>query len=306
MMIAVEKFINDLCSHLYGIKPIRMKRMAFGHCNVVYEVRVGERALIVRTNEDPAVLKGTASNMNQLAALGLPVPDMIDMDLSMQEYPFAYMILRKIPGRDLRYELPHMTTAQMTAVAEHIVSFQNLAGKLPHGTGYGWVSIGEKGPFSSWFEVVQRDLESHIHQVKNDLSAAAIQVLYSQFDALQLYLEQIEPVCFLDDITIKNVIVENGVLQGLIDFDWVCYGDPLYMIALTQTAIISDISDEKALFYIEELCRIMEINEQQRDIVNWYSVIHGLRFLEHQRKENHDDCVKRVVAFMQKVIGSNN
>ena len=53
-----------------------------------------------------------------------------------------------------------------------------------------------------------------------------------------------EPICFLDDLTIKNVIVAEGKLQGIVDFDWVCYGDPLYMIALTQTAVVSDIGEQ--------------------------------------------------------------
>jgi len=35
-------------------------------------------------------------------------------------------------------------------------------------------------------------------------------------------------ICFLDDLTTKNVIVQDGVLQGVVDFDHVCYGDPLF------------------------------------------------------------------------------
>ena len=74
------------------------------------------------------------------------------------------------------------------------------------------------------------------------------------------------------------------------------------MVALTQIAIVSDITEGHALFYIEELCRIMGINAQQRDVVNFYSVVHGLQFLEHQRSGQYDECVKRVVAFMQNVL----
>ena len=42
----------------------------------------------------------------------------------------------------------------------------------------------------------------------------------------------------LDDITTKNVIVSAGELQGFVDFDNVCYGDPLYMLGLTMVAIL--------------------------------------------------------------------
>ena len=43
-----------------------------------------------------------------------------------------------------------------------------------------------------------------------------------------------------------------GELQGMVDFDVVCYGDPLYMVGLTATAIVIDVGTRE-LFYVEEL-----------------------------------------------------
>jgi hypothetical protein len=47
------------------------------------------------------------------------------------------MLLEKIPGRDLRYELPTMSAAQMTHLAEQIVGFQRVVATLPPGNGFG-------------------------------------------------------------------------------------------------------------------------------------------------------------------------
>ncbi|GAB6926152.1 hypothetical protein JCM10914A_01350 [Paenibacillus sp. JCM 10914] len=77
--------------------------------------------------------------------------------------------------------------------------------------------------------------------------------LHQKYQDYEQCFRQVQPICFLDDITIKNVMIHAGELQGIIDLDWVCYGDPFYMLALTQTAIVSDIGIA-GMPYIEALC----------------------------------------------------
>ena len=48
--------------------------------------------------------------------------------------------------------------------------------------------------------------------------------------------------------------MENSELQGPVDFDCVWYGDPLFWMALTGTAIVSDVG-EAGRFYLQELKR---------------------------------------------------
>jgi aminoglycoside phosphotransferase (APT) family kinase protein len=300
--VTVPSHIERLVNVHYGTEPTGIERMPFGHCNVVYAVTIHEQQLIIRTNDDPAVMRGTESNLSLLADLGLPVPEILAVDITKQQFPFAYIILNRIVGRDLRFELQHMTAKQMSVLAGQIVHFQSKVGQLSSGAGFGWVPIGEKGPYGSWLEIIIRDVESHIHEVENDLTAEQFDEIFFILNEYRTYFELIEPRCFLDDITIKNVIVSNGELQGLIDFDWVCYGDPLYMIGLTQTAILSDVPDVSALFYIDELCRIMGITGQQRRIVDFYSVVHGLRFVGYHRNENNDEAAKRVLSFIRSYV----
>ncbi len=94
----------------------------------------------------------------------------------------------------------------------------------------------------------------------------------------------------------------QGELQGIIDFDWVCYGDPLYMIALTEIAIVSDIHTKEALFYIEELCRLSEVDERKRAVIDLYSLIHALEFLAFHRKNNDDQAYERVRTSLNRWI----
>jgi len=88
----------------------------------------------------------------------------------------------------------------------------------------------------------------------------------------------VPPTCFLDDITVKNVIVRSGELQGLVDFDCVCYGDPLLWLALTATGVVSDVGTRE-LFYIEELKRLWKVLPEQEPVLALYAAIFALDFL---------------------------
>jgi len=294
--------VGRLISATFGSEPDNLERMTFGHRNLVYRADVGGRSFIVRTNADRSVMRRTADNMTDLRELGIPVPRILAYDMESTTYPFSYMILEEIPGRDLRYELPDMTEEQMTAVAEKVVSFQRSVRRIPRGEGYGWRAIGEKGLFDSWQQLIALDREDHFRQSGETVGTELMGKLDRRLELLHPYFAEVEPICFLDDLTIKNVIVEKGDLRGVVDFDVVCYGDPLYFIALTQTAILCDVGEER-LFYAEELCRMMELDERQRRIVDVYSALFAGSFLDYCRKNEDEAAEQRLLSHMGKWLG---
>lgn len=294
-----EKSIQLLAVETLGCQPTKLERMTFGHRNVVYRAESSERSIIIRTNTDRSVMRGTADNMADLRELGIPVPRILASDLESSTYPFSYMVLEEIPGRDLRDELPDMTGSQMTAVAERIVSFQRQAARLPRSEGYGWVSIGEKGPFDSWQDLIDSERAQNFRSSGEIVGEEPLALLDQSLERLHPYFAKIEPVCFLDDLTIKNVIVQNGELQGIVDFDVVCFGDPLYFIALTQTAILCDVGEDR-LFYANELCRCMDLSEEQKQIVNVYAALFAGSFLDTCRNNGDKEAERRLLHYMEK------
>ena len=260
--------------------PITMERMTFGHNSITYSADFADRApIIIRTNRNPAVFAKTRSNLTHLAQLGLPVPCVLAADLSCSRFPFAYLILEKIPGRDLRYELPTMTPAQMTGTAGQIVGFQKAVGAgLPQGDGFGYVSIGETGPFPTWKALLHDETE---YRVLFDGPFASYKTRFAEaFRRCDRYLDNVMPTCFLDDLTTKNVIVEQGQLRGVIDFDTVCYGDPLFMVGLTAATVVCDVG-LNALVYVDEVRRLWNLSAAQNQAADLYSALMTLRFL-HQ------------------------
>ena len=74
------------------------------------------------------------------------------------------------------------------------------------------------------------------------------------------------------------MIIQHGELQGLVDFDCVCYGDPLYWLALTATGVVSDVG-LRELFYVEELKRLLTLTPEQEQVLALYSAGMALDFV---------------------------
>jgi aminoglycoside phosphotransferase (APT) family kinase protein len=292
-----EGLVHQLVAETFGGVVRSSVRMAYGHGSVTYRVAVEDASLIVRTNVDPNVYSGTLANLDTLRALGLPVPTVLGSDLSRQRFPFAYVITDTFAGRDLGYELAEMTGAQMTSLAEQIVGFERRASRLPLSSRYGFMPIGAAGTHARWIDAVRADRGEVL---SGDVTAGAVTAgavtvrsvvagddaelstliddVNRLFDRVEPRLDRIEPTCFLDDLTTKNVMVHAGALQGVVDFDVVCYGDPMYWLALTQVAVLSDVG-APGQFYVDELTRLWSPSAFERANLALYSGLHAIEFL---------------------------
>lgn len=283
---------------MLGETPSAVIRMMFGHRSISYDVTLANRSLVVRTNADPNVFAGTSANLAALRKLGLPVSKLIASDLTKAVYPAAYMILEKIPGRDLRFELDTMTPAQKRRLAEQIVGFQRKVASLPKKKGFGYAAIGETARFSTWLELIVSEIRKDL---PDDLEPPLERLhnrVFGLTDAFTPYLEKVSPTCFLDDLTTKNVIVQNGELRGLIDFDVVCYGDPLWTLGLTASAIVFDLGPEH-LDYVDALCDAYELDEAARAVVTWYAALFALTFWASGSQEQRKRLLHALESWLE-------
>jgi hypothetical protein len=65
---------------------------------------------------------------------------------------------------------------------------------------------------------------------------------------------------------------------GIVDVDVVCYGDPMYMLGLTTTAIIADL-DTVQLRYVDALRKAWRVTDVQYRRACLYSALMGMDFL---------------------------
>jgi aminoglycoside phosphotransferase (APT) family kinase protein len=182
----------------------------------------------------------------------------------------SFIILNWIPGRDLADELGSMTRAQMTMVAQQVVNCQRRLGALPQARRCGWAPIGGTGALANWSEAFGEPCTAPLDD-GTLLSSLRARLCHVRL-GLEPYLATIAPVCFLDDLTHKNVLVQNGVLRGIIDVDYACYGDPLLTVGATLAGIVSNMA-QPAEFYVDELIRFWNPDPSQLRAIHFYAAL---------------------------------
>jgi len=274
----------------FGATPAGIEQMSFGESSVTFGASVGGEMLIVRTHQDPKTFSGTQGTLDALRALGIPVPQLIAVDLSCRSVRFAYMITERFPGRDLRFEISSMTHSQLSALAEQIMDFERRASTLGSPGRYGYAPVGAVPPHSTWLDAMASDarISSRLPLELQPLLSKIELAIERHAD----YIRGVKSVCFLDDLTTKNVIVHDGKLSGVVDFDCVCYGDPLWHVALTKAAVAADVGDGY-LGYVDELCRYGAIGSKLSPIINLYAAMHGIEFLHDQPQNTSEAAAMR-------------
>lgn len=179
------------------------------------------------------------------------------------------------------------------------MGFQRRVDSLAHGKGYGYAALGKDGPATSWVEVVESQL-GDVTQMRSPRLATFTRAVKEALHARSHEMSAVPATCFLDDLTTKNVIVQDGVLQGVVDFDQVCYGDPLFWIALTSVAIVSDVG-ETGLTYAEELCESWGVDPRPAGGLALYTAVHCHRFLANRSPEG-SSWLERMLAYGERQI----
>jgi aminoglycoside phosphotransferase (APT) family kinase protein len=254
----VDSGVSQVLFGLLGAEPISLQRLTMGYSSSrTYLVEVADSMVVVKVSDDPCALANTAQNIATLARLDIPVPTVLGYDDSQRHVPGAVLVMSRIGGRDLRHELPTMTKLQMSTLAHKIVEFQRRAATVPPvGSGCGFVGVAQPAE-RSWIDVVRHPNGYRYADPLPGDTAGLVPRLWAAIDMAAPYLSEVRPVCFLDDLTTKNVMMCDGELSGVVDFDCVAFGDPLFHLGLTAAAVTADVPGH-CRFYVDELIRLSD------------------------------------------------
>ena len=81
---------------------------------------------------------------------------------------------------------------------------------------------------------------------------------------------------YLDDIAMKNVIVDRGNFTGVVDIDYLSYGDNLMAVAYMKMWILKNGYD---LDYIDFWIYEMNITPEQSKLLDLYTLRYCLEFM---------------------------
>lgn len=284
-----ESIVNEICLKSFNEYPSRIKFFEIGYGNYVYKICFGEETFVLRINNDKHAYKDTIYWLNRLQPLNLPIPAIID---NGKYNEFSYLVLSYIHGDDLGNIYLNLSDEEKRDIARNIVNIQNKVSTLPKNSGYGdLTSYNDKSYKKTWKEVILEHLNrSRLRIKENNIfdyrKVDSVEVLLENYND---YFNVIEPIPFLDDLSSKNVLIYCGKLSGIIDIDWMCFGDKLYYVALTNMALISLGYDTK---YVEYIMNEMNSLEIERKILKLYTLVFCLDFMGEKGMKFKDKVIK--------------
>jgi len=300
---------TEIAGAYWGRAPTSVVRFTTGIGHWVYDVTgPADEKLVVRIG-NPGQHEDFAGALHWsalLRPLGVPLPRLLE---SGAWCGLPYLVLERLPGTDLIHVYNQLDLRQKQQLAAEVCSIQRRVASVGAGPGYGFVRVAAEACCSSWAEVIELSLsrsKTRIEQRKL-LSCRAVDQVRRHVNELQGYFAGIEPLPFLDDVTTKNVLVHEGVLSGIVDVDWICYGDPLFTLALTRASLLAAGRD---LDYTDAWAQLVATTPEQKRAVRFYTALFCADFLSEVGHAFNSEAaavdfawVERVEAVLQAQLG---
>jgi aminoglycoside phosphotransferase (APT) family kinase protein len=259
-----------------------VSRFPTGRGHYVYDIALagGRRCVVRLTRPD---LRRTAAGAvywhGRLKRLGVPVPELYYADPDGREHEWPVLIMERLPGADLGHVYPRLTAEQKRSLAVRIADIQRRVAALPSGPGYGYAtSYDDAQLHPTWKAALDAELARSTARLKAArlFDPGLVEPVQGLIDARAAYWARVRPHPYLDDTTTKNVIVGDGRLSGIVDTDYVAFGDRLMPLALTQASLLASGFDTE---YVDAWQAALDLTAEERAIVPVYTALYCADFL---------------------------
>lgn len=284
-MIAVPTEHDAACilHDALGKQAQSIRRFPTGLAHYVYDVETdeGEKLVIRLARPDlKYFFEGALSWYPLLKSKNIPLPDLYFSSLDDAKLGFPVMIMERLPGKDLGEVYPYLTANQKHQIADQIITIQKSVATLPIGKGYGYArSADDSALHPQWINVLEASIQRSQQRFEATGFTAhhAVNRVKQAMNTHRNYFEDVKPICFLDDTTTKNVLVDaSGHLSGIVDADAVAFGDPLLTLALTRMSLLSSGYDTD---YTDYWAAQLSLTSDQQQAVNLYTALYCLDFM---------------------------
>ena len=246
----------------------------------VYTVVFNDTKYVIKISDDKNLIIGSTYWLNKVKDLDIPTPCVIAENLVNAPY---YFVMSFIPGKDLGLVYSSLLKSEKKIIAKKIIGFQKEIKKLPMAKGFGSLNSYEDSEniCSSWEESLLNDINRAEEAIINNgiFSVEYVLKLKQIMPYFKEYFNSIKPEPFLDDITTKNVLIHEGKLSGIIDLDWISFGDEVLFLGLVTMALLSMKAD---IDYADYLKDEMNLNEMQERALKFYVLMFCVIFMSEK------------------------
>ncbi len=301
----MEAVIQEILTENNIETPNRIERCSIGHGNYVFILDYIQNKKIIRMN-DEGNLYSEYENfeywVSKLKDIDIPVPNII----SIGKYKnYNYIILDYIEGKDLGEVYTLLTEEQKMNIAKKIVGIQTrVQNNLLQNDQYGSVyKYNDNTGFDTWKEYILDSLEKSKQNIRKNkiFDEAKVDKLIELIEKYNEYFDKVEPKAFLDDISNKNLIIHKGDISGIIDLDWMGFGDLLSFVGYNNMALLDmEVDTNYIVYMIQEL----NLNDFQKQIVLFYTLVFCVDFMSEKGQTFQDKKIyvdERIVDKLNRI-----
>jgi aminoglycoside phosphotransferase (APT) family kinase protein len=274
-----EKAAAYVTSHLIGETVTSVSRLTTGNQNYVYAVDTEQSTYVIRmTHKFRDKFVSALFWQEQLIPLGVPLARFIAQDLDGQYSPFPALLMKRLPGADIGKAYSSLTAEQKKSIAQQMVDIHAKLSALPDGSKYGYTP---DPPHDTWVDFLAKDLNVASNRINKAqiFDKDVVEIAFSELDSLKEDLLKIRPRPFMPDTTVKNVIIHDGALVGIVDVDDICYGDSLFTLSLTYAGSEIDGHDTD---YADTWAGFLGLDIHAQRRLEFYRLLHTIWFMGEQ------------------------
>lgn len=271
-------------------------RMLTGEQYFVFDIKTVHSEYVIRMTDSTHLNNFITAIywQNKLIPLGIPLAKFINSDLNGEHSTFPSLLMNRLSGSDLCNVYSKLTDSDKKNLAQEIIQIQALTNPLPDGTGYGITPSYEQIPADkSWYEF----LINRLYLFKKIIRKNAIydennvDLVINLAKQMKDELQDIPARPFLWDASERNVIINEGHITGIVDVDDICFGDPLFVIALTSVALETEGHDT---LYTDYWAEGLQLDTYAQQRLHFYRLFYSIVFM---RKHDMKTTNAKMVVF---------
>lgn len=274
-----NEIITEVIKSKLNESVVDIERMKIGMMNEVYVVTTPSRKVVFRMNKNKSAMLGVDKNIALFNSLDINVPTIITSDYSQETYPFNYQVLSYIEGKDLGAVIGSLSDSELKSIANEVVSIFKKLTAIPTNGKFGWVEGNDSKLKDTWAEVIRGD---KIEERNKKTGVVGDELVQKEKDLYQKYLpyfSTVKSTLYYDDITSKNILINNGKFSGLVDLDCVMQGDPLETVGAIKTSWYGTHYGEVYTKAIEDG---LGLSVEQKKIVTVYALFNQILWLSEK------------------------
>jgi aminoglycoside phosphotransferase (APT) family kinase protein len=264
-----------------GQKIARAERFRVGLSHYVFDIATENGECCVVRIAKPSrkhELEGGLYWQKKLEQIGIPLPGVIGTG---EVGGHAFAVYERLRGTDLEEVYPALSEQHKNEIACCVADIQQRVHTLPQASGYGH-SNSYNDPclkkFRKWPDVLYAILDRTEREILDNgrCDSRYVELTRARVRRYENYLTTVKPNAFLYDTNIKNVIVHNGAMSGIIDVDEVTFGDPFLSIGFAKTYLLLTENDTN---FIDYWCEYLNCSTFQMEMVDLYALLYSVRFM---------------------------